>query len=232
MFDEINQLKNKNAIITLIGMSGAGKTTLSNCLEENGWKIFSVDYYIGKKLPSYLSREVTVDDLSSLSEFLGHYTVEDAGEFRRRHNIFREAEIEVMYDVLDKARKSPEPCVIDTSGSFCELEDLALYDCIGRSTQIVYLDVSEAKQTELFERALKNPKPLYYPSDFFEKALKDYNDSEQDRSLFEFMFPRLFISRLPKYKWLVEEYNGISIDILKIGAGKRLVSLPRSLQHL
>ena len=45
--DEFLNLAQKN--LTLIGMSGLGKTTLSEILAEAGWFHYSADYRIGTK---------------------------------------------------------------------------------------------------------------------------------------------------------------------------------------
>jgi len=51
--EEFRQLKHKN--ITLLGMSGVGKTYLSNMLAKAGWFHYSGDYRIGKH---YLNDEI------------------------------------------------------------------------------------------------------------------------------------------------------------------------------
>ncbi|WP_025769280.1 ATPase [Thioalkalivibrio sp. HK1] len=87
----------KNKAITLLGMSGVGKTTLANCLPKSSWFHYSADYRIGTRYMGeaiidnakkeamkvrflrdllcsdsiYIGSNITVDNLEPLSSFLG-----------------------------------------------------------------------------------------------------------------------------------------------------------------
>ncbi|MEZ5479711.1 MAG: hypothetical protein R3E95_20230 [Thiolinea sp.] len=87
----------ENKSVTLLGMSGVGKTHLSNLLRKNDWFHYSGDYRIGKryldesildlikeqamKVPFlrdllrkdwiYISNNITVDDLGPVLSFVG-----------------------------------------------------------------------------------------------------------------------------------------------------------------
>ncbi len=91
--------------ITLLAMSGAGKTTLANKLPKDRWFHYSVDYRIGTKYLAepildnikrqamdvpflrdlllsdsiYIHNNITVDNLAPVSSFLGKLGAEDQG---------------------------------------------------------------------------------------------------------------------------------------------------------
>lgn len=79
---EFNDISHK--VITLMGMSGVGKTYLSTMLAGQGWKHYSCDYeigtrYLGDEIVRTLSaargesvqNEITAENLSMLSEYVG-----------------------------------------------------------------------------------------------------------------------------------------------------------------
>ena len=87
----------KNKAVTLLGMSGVGKTTISDILKQAGWFHYSVDYRIGtaylneailenitnkaKEVPYVgnllksgtieIENHLTIDNLAPLSAYVG-----------------------------------------------------------------------------------------------------------------------------------------------------------------
>ena len=123
--------------ITLLAMSGAGKTTLSSKLPRDKWFHYSGDYRIGTKyleepildnikqqamgvpflrdlLKSdsiYICSNITVDNLSPVSSFLGKIGDPSKGgltlaEFKRRQALHHQAEIAAMNDVPEFIHKA------------------------------------------------------------------------------------------------------------------------------
>ena len=199
-------------IITLIGMSGVGKTYLSNILSDGGRHVYSVDEMIGLELSAYLDAPIdSKNDISALSYFLG--TIDDFKRdpvtFRQRQELYKVAEIKTLKAIWDEVSKKTEPCVIDTSGSFCELMEEEIIHQIGSDSAIVYLQANSAIKDVLLMRAYDHPKPLYFPPSFLEDTLKEYEKVDKDEPLFDYVFRNLFQSRLAKYQSLVEKYDGI-----------------------
>ena len=248
-----------NKAITLLGMSGVGKTTLANHLPKDNWFHFSGDYRIGTKYLEepildnikrqamqvdflrellrsdsiYIASNVTVDNLSPISTFLGKVGRSDMGglaleEFLRRQRLHRDAEIQAMKDVpefISKAREiyGYEHFINDAGGSVCELDDAEMLAALTNSTLILYLRPDEDMEQELIKRAVSNPKPLYYREDFFQGQLAVYlaarslagPDEIDPNDFVQWIFPRLSAHRKPRYEALTAEH-GYAVDAEQI----------------
>lgn len=125
-----------NKAITLLGMSGAGKTHFSQRLAAWGWEHYSCDFEIAKRL----GIEVSVDDLSALSSFIGQVGDEAKGglpieEFKRRQKLYIDAEMQALRDVPYGAGR----LVNDSTGSFCEIEDEMLIAEVADKLSLIHI---------------------------------------------------------------------------------------------
>lgn len=222
--------------ITLIGMSGVGKTHMACRLAQWGWHNYSCDYLIGTR---YLKDAVRAggamspDNIERLSDFVGQIGDPSKGgvgldEFRRRQKMYYEAECAVLKDVaqgLDAAARDGRPFVNDSSGSLCEVEDSSILEAVGDRTLFVYLKAAQEDHPEILERAIRYPKPLYFPPAFFDANLRAYlaafslaRPEDIDPGAFlGWVFPRLFHARLPKYQALADRY-GVTLPAGSVGA--------------
>ena len=202
--------------ITLLAMSGAGKTTLANKLPKEKWFHYSGDYRIGTKyldepildnikrqavdIPFlrdlllsdsiYIHNNVTVNNLAPVSSFLGKIGNPEAGglslrEFKRRQILHHQAEIAAMNDVPEFIRKAEDiygykHFLNDAGGSVCELNNPEVLETLARYTLIIYIKIPPVLEQTIIERALSDPKPLYYREAFL------------DEKLAEFIHPELF----------------------------------------
>lgn len=237
--------------ITLLGMSGVGKTRLSNLLRREGWFHYSGDYRIGTRYLAepildnlklelmripllrdllrsdsvHINSNITVDNLSTVSTFLGKLGNPEQGglslkEFKRRQLLHRDAEHEAMADVPDfifkaKAIYGYEKFINDAGGSLCELDDPKLLATLAEHTLILYVSATEKDEKRLIERAENDPKPLYYREEFLDEQLAVYL-SEKDLpyaamiapdDFVRWIFPRLFYARIPRYEAIAKEYG-------------------------
>lgn len=213
--------------VTLLGMSGAGKTHFAQRLAMWGWAHFSCDYEIGARyLAEHLDGAVAVDDLSALSSFVGQVGDQALGGlsldvFKARQQMYIDAE-------MDALRNMPivegQRFVNDSTGSFCEILDEDLIASVAAQSLLVYIETDEESHKEVIARAVEYPKPLYFPSAQFDVWLAAYCDEKQvavdgivPNDFSAWVFPRLFASRLPKYERLAEAY-GVKVSAADLHA--------------
>jgi len=242
----------KNRSVTLLGMSGVGKTYISTMLREHDWFHYSGDYRIGTRyldepildmikqqamqvpfLKQLLRNDwidirnnIKIHDLGPVLAFVGKLGNPERGgvplaEFQRHQALYRAAEIAAMHDVPDFIRKAHEiygypHFVNDVGGSLCELEDDSVIDLLVRNTLILYIQVTDAEEEQkLIDRAVSDPKPLYYRPAFLEEHLALYLKetglsyaAEIDPDAFgRWVFPRLFRSRIPRYEAIARPHG-------------------------
>ena len=250
--DEFRAWENK--CVTLVGMSGVGKSYLSAKLRGNNWFHYSGDYRIGTRyldeyiidmlkeqaiqIPFlrellrndwiYIENNIRVNDLGPVLSFVGKLGNPELGgvelgEFIDRQAIYRQAEVDAMFDIPYFIHKSRQVYgyphfVNDVGGSLCELDEPGVLDILVENTLILYIKVTDdAQEQVLIERAVSDPKPLYYRADFLNEHLRMYFDetgleyaAQIDPDEFaRWVFPRLFHSRLPRY----EEIAGLGYTV-------------------
>ncbi len=246
--DEFRNWPHKN--ITLLGMSGVGKTRLSDILMNREWFHYSGDYRIGTRyldepildnikqqamrIPFlrdllrsdsiYIRNNISVDNLTPVASFLGKLgNPEQDGlsltEFKHRQELHRVAEIASMKDVPGFIQKSHKiygykHFLNDAGGSLCELDDPEVWQILDKHTLVLYIKANEADEKALIERAINDPKPLYYRERFLDEQLELYMQEHEIEfvALIEpdefvrWVFPRLFNARLPRYDAIAEKY--------------------------
>ena len=241
--------------VTLLGMSGVGKTFLSNRLPKTGWFHYSGDYRIGTKYLAepildnikrqamkvdflrellrsdsiYIASNITVDNLDSVSTFLGKLGNRSYGglpldEFRRRQELHRQAEARAMIDVAEFIGKSREiygydHFLNDAGGSICELANPKPLEVLVENTVILYLRADHEMEEELIRRAVTDPKPLYFEPKFLNCKLAQFlrlgnleDPSQMHPDKFaRWVFPELLAHRRPLYRSIADRY-GYTVD--------------------
>ncbi|HBP85870.1 MAG TPA: ATPase [Gammaproteobacteria bacterium] len=251
--------KSPRKAITLLGMSGVGKTTLASRLPRQTWFHYSGDYRIGTRYLDepildnvkreamrvpflaellrtdsiYLCHNISVHNLKPIASFLGMIGNPELGglsvdEFKRRQSLHREAEINAMQDVRAFISKGHDTYgyphfLNDAGGSLCEIDAPGVLEQLAEDTLIVYLKPSEAMLSQIIERSLQEPKPMYYQNQFLDRVLPQYLE-EQGLSkpeeivpddYFRWMFPRLVEHRLPRYQEIADRF-GVVLDATRI----------------
>lgn len=221
----------EHKVITLMGMSGVGKTYLSLMLAKQKWFHYSCDLEIGRK---YLSAEiqealgepnrVTADDLLQLSNYTGNLGKGGLplNEFKRRQKKYLDAEYQSLHDlsgvVKGAVAEGYTHIVNDSTGSFCEIDNETLLDSVDEHSLIVYIKASAEEEQEVLRRALAYPKPMLFSPEKFDTWLAQYATQNKLKNTDEFdgadfsrwVFPKLFEHRLPKYQAIADKY-GVTI---------------------
>ena len=208
--------------ITLMGMSGVGKTHWAWALEKDGWHHYNHDYLIGTKyLADELGDSVKSDDLGALSDYVGQVGRGSIplAEFKRRQARYIEAERQSLYDMCDVIDASPDKFVNDSTDSICEIEDEALFKTVADHTLFVYIRAGKEEEDALIAQSFHEPKPLYFPPTQFDEWLTQFMKEQWCQSTDDFaandfsrwVFPKLFYSRLPKYQRIADEY-GVTVS--------------------
>jgi hypothetical protein len=241
--------------VTLLGMSGVGKTTLANKLPKSKWFHYSGDYRIGTKYLAepildnikrqamqigflrdllrsdsiYIASNISVHNLEPVATFLGKIGRSDLGgldvdEFKKRQRLHREAEIGAMRDVAEFIEKAHsiygyDHLINDAGGSIVELDDERTERTLADHTLILYLKPDAALEEQLVQRAIDDPKPLYYQEPFLDAKLEEYLATTGGHSAADivpddfvrWIFPALVAHRRPKYEALAHAH-GYTVD--------------------
>lgn len=213
--------------VTLIGMSGVGKSYTAHKLEQWGWTSYSCDYLIGTDyldaaMKETLSFEETLgkDNMEFLSSFVGKLgdPARDGlplEEFQKRQKMYYDAECQSLREMPLALESANGNFVCDSAGSLCEVEDEEIIRKVGEASVVVYLKVKQEAHAEILQRAFEFPKPLYFPPAFLQERLSRYKDKFDLSSVDEidpleflrWIFPHLFEARLPKYQRIADEYG-------------------------
>lgn len=179
------------AVISLIGMSGAGKTYWSKQLAVAGWDRVCCDDLIEARLRSVMPQ--TTQGIQAVADWLGQpYS---AG-YQERQQHYLDAEIAVMTEVLNKLEQPVERnCVIDTTGSVIYTGE-TLCRQLRERTRVIYIALSDAVMTNMVERYLTDPKPVLWIDQFVQLPNQTVRDTVQ------VCYPKLVAQRAQLYQQL------------------------------
>ena len=145
--------------LSLIGMSGAGKSFWSKKMESRGYRRYSCDDLIAERLGIKLERRV--ESTINLAKWMG---TPHSIEYPKAEEMYLEQEgvvVNMICDELENIIPKNAPVVVDTTGSLIYL-DKTLLKRLGNITQMVYLNFSTEKNKELFKAYLQDPKPIIW----------------------------------------------------------------------
>ena len=193
--------------LSLIGMSGAGKTHWSQKLAAAGRRVISIDDRIEKKLGPELAAGGYIG-IGGVAAWMGW---PDQPAYRERERKYLTAEIESMDEVLNEIEASGgEGILLDTTGSVVYAGD----DICRRMqalTTVVYLAVPAAEEENLIARYLSDPKPVLWGDQFEQRPGESAKDAVAR------CYPQLIANR----KKLYERYANRVVSLAKL-EGMRL----------
>ena len=215
--------------VALLGMSGLGKTFLSDMLRNGGdWFHYSVDYRIGTH---YIPSTVTFDNLTPLSNYLGKPGDPAKGgipfeEYIKRQRLHRVAEISSLKDTALFVSKAQETCahfICDTSGSICEVvspenPNDPVLTSLSAAVLPVWIRGNGNHTEELVRRFASAPKPMYYDEEFLrakwaqylsERAITETQVDPDDFILWGYR--EQLEHRLPLYAAIAEKW-GVTVE--------------------
>lgn len=178
--------------ISLVGMSGAGKSHWSLRLAAEGFRRFCCDDMIAERL----AHELRGPDgkVLDLAEWMG-FPYE--ARYPERELTYLEREIEALGTILDwmcrHDREPDEKVVIDTTGSVVYAGD-AILAALRRETTVVHLETPSEVRRLMLENYIQRPRPVLWRG-MFQKG-----PGETDESALVRCYPKLLAHREGLYR--------------------------------
>ena len=180
--------------ITLIGMSGIGKSYWSKKLEQHGFTRFGCDDLI----TDYLARQMGYDDPRQfdMHAWVGY---PDQAIYAEHAQKYLQTEELVLRDIVKFLENTNENqnIVIDSTGSIIYMKS-AIINQLQKLTDFIYLDITTEDLDKMLAYYLKNPVAIIWNGYFQPKT----HESRQET--FERCYPQLIKSREQKYKELAK----------------------------
>ncbi|NLI34180.1 MAG: hypothetical protein GX422_15575, partial [Deltaproteobacteria bacterium] len=178
--------------LSLIGMSGSGKSTWSSRLEMEGFRRFCCDDLIAEELSDHLLR--TDGSRMDLGEWMGFPY--EAG-YQERESKYLAYEIQVLREILSYLwsldRTRGEKVVIDTTGSVIYTGEDVLKDLRAQTT-VVHLETPPHMRLLMLNSYIKKPRPVLWRGVFQKKS------GETDASALARCYEELLLQREALYK--------------------------------
>lgn len=200
--------------ITLLGMSGIGKTYWAKQLEQVGFERFSVDDLIEVKLSKELSA-LGYEGIHNVAKWMGQPYEK---QYPKTSEIYLDFERQSLIEVLSHLSGSlgvQNDVVIDTTGSVVYLPEEIL-QALSECTCMFYLHTPEVVHVEMARQYLLDPKPVIWGSSFSRAS------GETRKQAIARCYPELLRDRTEKYKRLAHitldytQLRGDNMDVQTI----------------
>jgi len=184
--------------LTLIGMSGTGKSQWSKRLQKAGFRRYCCDAMIAAKLDHELRRPDGSE--MPMGAWMGFPYQEG---YPAREARYLACEIEVLHAILDKLEQTDETenVVLDTTGSVVHTS-ADLLKRLRRSTTVAYLSVPSKQRQALLRAYMAQPRPILW-NGIYQPQPGESHEAALDRC-----YARL----LAKRERLYRRYANVEID--------------------
>ena len=195
----------KSTVLTIIGMSGSGKTHLCRGLRGLGYEHVSCDDLIEVKLRLKLPKGGH-SGIEGVARWMGQPY--EAG-YALRQAAYLDAECEVVREILTGMESGRHAkVVIDTTGSIVHIGE-ELCKALQAISTMVYIEIPSVEVECLYEEYIKNPKPVVWGDNFHRKP-NESTEAALSRCYREFFQFR---------RALYEKYADITIPTTQIRHG-------------
>ncbi len=181
--------------LSLIGMSGTGKSHWSKMLAECGFKCFCCDDLITERIgPALAGADGVMRDLGAWMGF----PFDDGYEEREAR--YLELEIEVLSEVVEYLKGGDardREVVVDTTGSVIYTGE-GLLEELRRQTTIIHFSTSPEIREKMLEAYLVNRRPVLWRDMFSRKR------GESNRQALARCYVDLLIDRERRYESLAD----------------------------
>lgn len=177
--------------ISLIGMSGNGKSYWSKKLENMGFKRFCCDDLIEERLV----KELKISGLSGTQDVAKWLGQPFDKQYQNSSKLYLQLETEIMNKVIVILEKSAygENIVIDTTGSVIYIKE-NIMKRLAKLTKIIYLDTPSSVIEKMYKLYLADPKPVIWGKSFKK------NEKETDMEALARCYSNLLAFRTKAYK--------------------------------
>ena len=192
--------------LSLIGMSGAGKSHWAQKLAAAGFRAISIDDRIEQRLAPELAAG-GYKGIGGVAAWMGW---PDQPAYREREKKYLNCEMESMSEALEEAQAAGEEgMVLDTTGSVVYTGENICHR-LQSLTTVVYLEASVAEEKLLIKRYLSDPKPVLWSDQFVPRP------GESARDAIARCYPQLIAQRKKLYERTA--HRTISLDRLRNSA--------------
>lgn len=178
--------------VSLLGMSGVGKSHWAKKLEARGWLRIDCDGEIAARLAEIVPVEPDVEPVTALGRWMGMPWTRG---YREREGAYLTLEEQVTASALARAlaaAASGRRVVVDCTGSVIYLPDEVLGPLV-RDTCAVYLRTPDSRLDAMLRRYLEEPKPVVWGESFRPR------DDEHGAASLTRLYPELLAWRDARY---------------------------------